>query len=300
MWKLAYYIIYSLLFLMALLPLRLLYVLSDVICFFVYHVAHYQLETVRRNLKRSFPEKDGEELKTIERNFYRQLCDNIVETVKQVHISDGTMRKLVDVRGTELIEQTADDQRPVFLLTGHMGNWEWMQEIANRISRPSVHGEIYHPLRSPLADRLMLVIRSRFGGILIPQKQTVRKLIGMKQQYGSYVIGFISDQRPRRNGLTHWMEFLHQDTPYLVGAESIGRHVGAKYLYLHITKPRRGHYLITITDMVLPKPEESYGKEEYPYSELYMRMLEQNIRENPALWLWSHKRWKHQRNKQNQ
>jgi KDO2-lipid IV(A) lauroyltransferase len=297
--KLTYHIVYALLFLLALLPLWALYVLSDVIRFFVYHVGHYQLETVRRNLKNSFPEKSGEELKTIERQYYRQLCDNIVESVKLLHVSDRTMRRHVDVRGGELIEQAADDHRPVFMLLGHMGNWEWVQEVSKRVSRPSVQGEIYHPLRSPLAERIMRAVRSRYHTMLIPQKEAVRTIIGMKQQHDSYLIGFIADQRPRRMSLTHWMDFLNQDTPYMVGAEGIGRRVNAKYVYLHVAKPRRGHYVMTLTDMVLPASADSCGRDEHPYTELYMRMLEQNIREYPAQWLWSHKRWKHQREVKN-
>lgn len=293
--KLAYHIVRILLTLVALLPLSILYVLSDVICFFVYHVGRYQLATVRRNLERSFPEKQPDELKSIERRFYRQLCDNIVESIKLLHVSDRTMLRHVDVRGAELIEQAADDHRPVFLFIGHMGNWEWVQEVTRRISRPTVQGEIYHPLRGEVGERLMRQVRSRYHTILIPQAEAVRKILSMKRDFDSYLIGFIADQRPRRRSLTHWMEFLHQDTPYMVGAEEIGRHVDAKLLFLHVAKPGRGHYVMTVKDMVLSPEEKTDEKGKFPYTELYMRMLEDNIREYPHLWLWSHKRWKHQR-----
>ena len=140
-------------------------------------------------------------------------------------------------------------------------------------------------------DRTMLRIRSRFGLECIPQDRAVRRLIGIEREGQKFVIGFISDQRPSGKLLHHWTGFLGIDTPYMVGGETIGNHVDARFVYLDVEKTSRGYYRLTFCP-VEPDPGD---REEYPYTREFMRMLEKTILRNPAYWLWSHKRWKRHR-----
>ena len=279
---------------LAYLPLGVLYVISDVIYLAVYRLARYRLRMVKGNLQLAFPEKSDAERKEIERRFYRGLADVIVETIKMLHISDEEMKRRVEVVDSHLIDQLADEDRPAFLMIGHMGNWEWVQEVTKRLVKVQVYGELYHPLSSKTFDEVMSRIRARYQTVQIPQKQAVRTILQMKREHGSFLIGFIADQRPTRRSLTHWTTFLGQDTPYVVGAEEIGRHVNAKCLYLDVERTSRGHYRMVVKELDMNR----LGGEEtdHPQTVAYLRMLEQNIREHPELWLWSHNRWKHKRN----
>ena len=137
----------------------------------------------------------------------------------------------------------------------------------------------------------MLKIRSRFGLECIPQKKVVRRLLAVERSGKKFVIGFISDQRPLGSVLNHWTDFLGQDTPYVVGGESIGNHVDARFVYLDVEKTARGHYRLTFLP-VIPDPSDD-GPD--PYTREFMKMLEKTIRREPAYWLWSHKRWKRRR-----
>jgi len=297
--KLGYYLVTACLKAIALLPLSVLYAVSDGLRLLVRHVFKYKRRRVAENLRNAFPEKTNDELEKIEKGFYKHLCDCIVETVKMLHISDKEMRRRVDVTNAHLIEQAADEHRPVFLFIGHLGNWEWVQEVTKRISRPTVHGELYRPLASKVFGRVFQKIRSRYPTLLITQKEAARTIIRLKQEHESFLIGFIADQRPTRNSLHHWTTFLNQDTPYMAGGEQIGRHVDAKYLYLEIHKPRRGHYVMNVVDLVLTEEAAAkQGKDQFPYVELYLKKLERNICEAPEIYLWSHNRWKHKRNHQ--
>lgn len=277
--------------LVAHLPLKALYAVSDIVCFSVQHIIQYRKDVVLENLRNSFPEKSEAEIKQIAGRFYHHLCDIFMETIKMLHISDDEMRRRVTVTGMSLMEQAAAQGHPVFLFIGHYGNWEWVQEVTRRIKAPTVHGEIYNPLKRKVLNKVLTAIRHRYPTLLIEKKQAARTILGMKRNNDSYLIGFIADQRPTRYSLHHWTTFLKQDTPFMVGAEQIGRHVGAKYLYLDVKQPRRGYYDMTIEDMVPPATNE-----DYPYTRLYLRMLEATIRRQPDLWLWTHKRWKHKRN----
>lgn len=286
-----YNILISLLFSVARLPLRALYVLSDVAYFFIYHVVRYRRKTVRSNLVMVFGDSDMKMIVRTEKEFYRHLCDCIAETVKLLHISDEEIDRRVDVTNGEYIDSIIRSGHSVVLFLGHYGNWEWVQAIIHHFSEPLVGGQIYKPLHNEVMDRTMLRIRSRFGLECIPQDRAVRRLIGIEREGQKFVIGFISDQRPSGKLLHHWTGFLGIDTPYMVGGETIGNHVDARFVYLDVEKTSRGYYRLTFCP-VEPDPGD---REEYPYTREFMRMLEKTILRNPAYWLWSHKRWKRHR-----
>ncbi len=288
-----YRILINLLTALAHLPLKVLYAFSDIAYFFIYHVIRYRRKTVRHNLEMVFGTADRERIIAIEKKFYRHLCDCIAETVKLLHISDEEVDRRVDVTNGEYIDSIIRSGHSVVLFLGHYGNWEWVQAIIHHFREPLVGGQIYRPLHNETMDRIMLKIRSRFGLECIPQKKAVRRLLAIEQGGQKFVIGFISDQRPLGAVLHHWTSFLGRDTPYMVGGETIGHHVEAKFVYLDVEKTGRGHYRLTFCPIV-PAPEDN-GPD--PYTREFLKMLEKTIGREPAYWLWSHKRWKRHRDR---
>lgn len=272
-------------------PMCMLYGISDIAYFIIYHIVRYRRKTVRRNLEMVFGTSDKKWIIQTEKKFYRHLCDCIAETVKLLHISDEEIDRRVDVTNGEYIDSIIRSGHSVVLFLGHYGNWEWVQAIIHHFKEPLVGGQIYRPLRNKLMDKVMLKIRSRFKLECIPQKKAVRRLIEIERSGKKFVIGFISDQRPLGKYMHHWTWFLGLDTPYVVGGESIGDHVGARFVYLDVEKTSRGHYRLTFCPVV-PAPEDSGPN---PYTREFMKMLEKTIRREPAYWLWSHRRWSRQR-----
>lgn len=276
---------------LARLPLEVLYVFSDIAYFIIYYAVRYRRKTVRHNLELVFGPSGHSNIIRIEKKFYRHLCDCIAETVKLLHISDEEIDRRAVVTNGEYIDGIIRSGHSVVLLLGHYGNWEWVQAIIHHFKEPLVGGQIYRPLRNKMMDMVMLRIRSRFGLECIPQKNAVRRLLGIERGGQKFVIGFISDQRPTGKTLHHWTTFLGQDTPYVVGGETIGNHVDARFVYLDMEKTSRGHYRLTFCPVV-PDPED---KGPDPYTREFMKMLEKTIRREPAYWLWSHRRWKRHR-----
>lgn len=288
--KAKYYLYLAFFSLLALLPLKVLYAISYMLYVFLHKIARYRRAIVRQNLSASFPEMDAVGRKAVEREFYRHLCDNIVETVKLLHVSDREIDRRVKVSGGELIESISAEGRPIVVFLGHYGNWEWVPAVTRHFSRPEINAQIYRPLHDKAFDRLMLKVRSRFNSISIPQKKAFRTLLGMRATHGTFMVGFISDQHPNGSVRHHWTCFLNQDTPYSAGGEEIGERVGAAYVYLDVEKTARGHYLMTFKKM-----DAGQDTGPYPYTRLYMKMLERTIRRQPAYWLWTHRRWLYSR-----
>lgn len=273
------------------LPLCILYVLSDMAYFIVYYIVRYRRETVRQNLELIFGKADRKKIIRIEKRFYRHLCDCIVETVKLLHISDKEIDRRVEVTNGEYIDEIIRSGHSVVLFLGHYGNWEWVQAIIHHFKEPLVGGQVYKTLHDGVMDKIMLKIRSRFGLECIPQEKAVRRLLEIVRNKQEFVIGFISDQRPSGKILRHWTDFLGQATPYVVGGETIGNHVDARFVYLEMEKTGRGHYRLTFLP-IEPDPEDT---EPDPYTREFMKMLEKTIMRAPEYWLWSHKRWKRKR-----
>ena len=72
---------------------KTLYFLSDIAYYLIYYIVGYRKKIVRKNLVNSFPEKSLDEIKVIEKKFYRQFCDQIMEMIKMFTLSAEEMAK---------------------------------------------------------------------------------------------------------------------------------------------------------------------------------------------------------------
>lgn len=283
--KLLYYLYVGLLGALARLPLSWLYGVSDALCWVMLHVWHYRRRIVRKNLAAVFPDATDEQRLEIERSFYHHLCDLIVEIIKLLHISDAELERRIEARGSEIVDAIAQDGHPTFVLMGHFGNWEWAQHVYSLFVEPILCTQIYRPLRDTAAENLFQRIRARFDSTCLRQKHAYRSILTMKREGQPFLVAFLADQHPNSGVMRHWTDFLGQDSAYITGAEDLGRKVDARYIYLDIEQPSRGHYRMTCR---LIEPVEG---EVYPYTIGYLRMMEASIRKQPALWLWTHNRW---------
>ncbi len=288
--KLNYYILSFFGYVLSLLPLCVLYLISDVLCFIMRYVIRYRHRVIHTNLTRSFPEKNAEEIARIEKQFYAWLCDYFVETLKLCSISREKMRKCMTFEG---VDDIVSDMRQTgknfcFVYLGHYGNWEWIASLPYWVPEDVLCGQIYHPLRSKASDRFFLKIRSQFGGECIAMKETLRRIIELKREKRKAIIGFISDQSPKWNSIHHWTEFLHQDTPVFIGTEKIGKQTDALIYFANVTRPKRGHYHCKFERMCT----EPKKVPDYELTDRFSQLLEEMIKRNPQYWLWSHKRWK--------
>lgn len=277
--------VYGLAWLVSLLPLSALYAFSTFLSRVVVSRRLYRYKVVEQNIAMAFPELSAEARHQILVGFYQHLADSLVESLKMLSESDNSLSRRVEHFGFEQLAAEVESQHPVVLYLGHYGNWEVVPTITWVIPQAFTCAQIYKPAhKSTVGDSIVHHIRNRFGALNIPQKQAFRTLLSLQRSGKLTITGFIADQRP--NGkFTHWTEFMGLPTAYVVGGEEIGRRIGAAYYYLDIRCPHRGHTVLT-----LRKIEPEIG-EEYPYTVSYLHMLEQTIRRDPSLWLWSHKRW---------
>ncbi len=284
---LLYYLSLPFLYGLSLMPFWLMYRVSDGLYLLLYRLLGYRKGVVMENLRNSFPEKSEAEINRICRDFYRYLCDFMLETLKTLTISPETVKKRVAFKDTSLFEHYYEKNQSIILILGHFGNWE----IAGaRFSQVPAHKliVIYRPLKNPYFEKLIVHMRTRLGNRLYTMKNTWNDMKRDRNELTA--TAFIADQTPSYTN-TYWTEFLHQDTPVFTGPEKIAKVFRYPVVYVSIKRPRRGYYEID-TELLFDEPRKT---EENEILERYVQRLEQDIQAQPEIWLWTHRRWKHKR-----
>ena len=294
--KILYYIVLAFWYMLSLLPMKVHYLLSDLLFWVLYGLLGYRKKVIEKNLKASFPEKSEEELKRIERGFYHFFCDYIAESVKLMTIRRENLRRRMVFKGAELVDEVIESGQSCAVFLGHLCNWEWVTSLPLWVTPKTQCGQIYHPIENKDFDRLFLRSRQRMGAVCIPMADTLRKIIEFKKAGQPVVIGYISDQVPFWTNIHHWVDFLHHDTPVLTGMERIARKVNHAVFFLDVRRVRRGYYEAEFK-LITREPQKM---KEFEITDIYFKLLEESIRRAPEFWLWSHNRWKRTREEFNE
>jgi len=272
------------------LPLPVLYIISDVFRFLIYRIFRYRVDVVRTNIKNSFPEKNHKELKSIERGFYKNFCDVMVEWIKlrTMSFSELKRRCLYTPETIAEMEELYKEGRSIIIAMGHTGNWEWAGASYPLYNQHQVI-TAYRPLRNRVMDADTHKIRIRTGNIMIPMKSVMREMVRQKKEVTATAL--VIDQKPPKES-AYWINFLNQETPFFKGTEALSQKFNASVVWGSVKRVKRGYYEIDIR-CVIKNPSEY--KDEGAITAICASYLERDINKQPELWLWSHRRWKNQR-----
>lgn len=284
---LAYILIYPFLWLISLLPFRLLYLFSDFVYILLFYIIGYRRKTVKENLKLTFPEKSDSELKTISKKFYHHMCDMFLEMIKSLTISRNQLNKRFIIKNPEELQHLESLNKSIVVMYGHYASYEWSFVSENYISLKGIG--IYKTIANKYFDNLVRKIRSRYNTELIDTKKAVAKISEYEKQGVKSAIAFLSDQSPKSYAKYYWTKFMNIEVPCFTGAEKIAKDLDLSVAYLKIEKVKRGYYeaeLITLA-------ENARDFSDYEITDMFTRELEKQIHKDPQYYLWTHKRWKH-------
>jgi len=267
------------------LPLPVLYLLGDFIYVLAYFVFGYRKKVVRQNLSNSFPEKTEYEIKNISKEFYLQFGEYIAETLKAITISEEEIKRRVKFVNVPDVAPYAEKNQSIILAGSHQFNWEWAL-LTGCLVLPFPVDAVYQKLSNKSFDKLMLDTRSKFGGKPIEKSNILRSLIKSKDRLKAVAI--MADQSPRKKSPKYWTTFMNQETAFLTGPEQIARALNYPVFFYRMDRVRRGHYTVELIKLTDPP----YEKDSHKILDKYVEHCEQLIKDNPAGYLWSHKRWK--------
>jgi KDO2-lipid IV(A) lauroyltransferase len=271
------------------LPLPILYLLAWPAYLLLYYVVGYRKAVVQQNLARAFPDRSVRELTVLAKKFYLHLAQVALEILRTRHMSASDILHRVSVTNPELVREYSDNfERSVIVLTIHQGNWEWMLHGV-RLALDIPIDPVYKPLHNAVLDELMLEIRSRFGSRPIPLAAAARDILRHRREFRLFVM--VADQAPVAHERGYWTSFLNADAAFHLGGESIARTTGFPVLFARCRRRARGCYEVTFKEVARPP----YDTDDHRITERFVQLTEEAIRCEPASWLWSNRRWKHQR-----
>jgi KDO2-lipid IV(A) lauroyltransferase len=273
--------------LLSFLPWRVLYALSDILSFVAFRVIRYRVEVVKDNVRRAFPQLSEAEIKQLSKQFYRNLSDILVETLKLFRMKEADILDRVHIENIKLLHDALQMQRPVVILTTHQGNWEWLQHAVQLQLPETPVYFVYQQLSNAFFDRLMLQLRSRFGAQGIEMKQVFRKALAMSKQ--ATVVALLADQSPRRDSSYEWVSFFGDRVAFFNGGAKLAAKLQSPVILGISYRQSRGRYRLVFSYLGQPP----YEKEAVSViTQAYAQKLEESLRRQTHNWLWSHKRWK--------
>ncbi|WP_167597208.1 lysophospholipid acyltransferase family protein [Leeuwenhoekiella sp. ZYFB001] len=287
MQRLLFWLVYPLLWIISKLPFWLFYKVSDVIFFILYYAVGYRKKTVRFNLKTAFPEKSDAERKSIEKKFYRHMCDMFLEMIKSISISADELKERFQFDDLSIVEKLVKEQRSSLIMMGHYASYEWLTALQFYFDH-SGYG-IYKRIKNPYFDKLIHEIREKWNSKLLANKEATF-IIRKQQRAGKMATyAFIADQSPKTRKNYHCTDFLGKNVPFFTGVERLAKSEDMPVIYLAVDKIKRGYYkasfkVITEDPTTLP---------DYQITDEFAALLEAQIKANPEYYLWTHKRFKH-------
>ncbi len=282
-----YIIVYPILWLISIMPFKLLYAISDVLYLFVYKIFGYRKGTVLSNLNLVFPEKTDKERKEIMSQFYHHLCDMIVEAIKSLTISEKELKKRMTFTNLDVIHDLEKKKKSIVLMSAHYGSWEWFFIMQKYLSHKGY--AVYKRLNNKYFDRLIKRIRAKYNTYLITTKETLSFFRESTKKGELTINGFVADQSPKPKKAFHWSDFMNIKVPMYTGAETLAKKWDMAVVFISVKRKKRGFYETTFT--TITETPKDYAN--YKITDAFFKLVEQQIYEAPQYYLWTHKRWKH-------
>ena len=284
---LVYILVYPFLYVISILPFRLLYAFSDLLYIIIYRIFGYRKKVVKENLRLVFPEKSSEEINRITKKFYHHFCDMMVEAIKSMTITEAEMKAHFTFTNIEEIHKIENSNQSIVLMCAHYGSWEWVFILQTYVKSKGY--AVYKRLANKYFDRLVKRIRAKYNSYLITTKETIPILVKAKREGQLTINGFVSDQSPKPHKAFHWNSFMGITVPVHTGAEMIAKRLDMAVVFFRVKKLKRGYYECTF-DTITTTPKVH---KDYEITDLFLKLVEKQIHEAPEFYLWTHKRWKH-------
>lgn len=269
------------------LPMRVLYVFSDVIFVLNYYIIGYRKKVVWDNLKNSFPDKTDSEIKAIHKEFFIIFSDYIVEMIKAFSASSNELRVRVQHINQQVFHDAKAEGKNMILLTGHIFNWEWISPLAEII--PQEHCfPVYRKMQSGFWENEIKKIRNKYGNKALEANEVIRHILKNPND-GNSAYMFVADQSPHISDVHFGLQFLNQNTPVFIGYDKLATRLDLVFVYCEMKRIKRGFYQVNYYK-ISPENEKF---EEFEVVRKFHILLEKTIQKFPSNYLWSHRKWKY-------
>jgi Kdo2-lipid IVA lauroyltransferase/acyltransferase len=280
-----YYLVYGIFYLLSLLPFTALYAISDALYTLLYYVIGYRRKVVLNNLKIAFPAYSEKERKQIAKDFYRNLIDAMIETVKLISVPEKEFSKRCS-SDFSIINELAAKGKNIQLQPAHQFNVEYFNLLYSRQLKLNFIF-MYMPFSGKTLNKVFSDLRTKYGSKLVSATnfQNERNVL----EEGQYAITLGADQNPGNLRGAYWANFFGKAAPFIPGPAKVAVKNNSAIILVEFVKVKRGYYRFENT--LLAENAKDFTPQEL--TKKYRDFVEAAIRRQPANYLWTHKRWKH-------
>jgi len=262
----------------------ILYRFSDLAYYIIYYIVGYRRKVVSQNLLQAFPGKTQEERNRIAKDFYRNFCDSFIETIKMISADENFIRNHF-YGDFSVFDYLFKKGKKCQIHSSHNFNWEYAN-LGIPLNIPHTLLTVYMPIANKHFDQIFKNFRSKTGAVLLPATNMRSAILPYRNTV--YALALVADQNPGEPKSAMWFNFLGKPAPFVKAPESGARRGNIPVVFCHFLKEKRGHYRVHFK-LAYEEPKETAAGE---ITGEYVRYLEEVIRANPEVWLWSHRRWK--------
>jgi len=247
----------------------------------------------RTNLRAAFPSKPDAEIETI----VRAMCDNLGRTVAEyAHLDKMTIggahpRLIESVApgepdATAIARAASERGNGIMFFSGHFANWEVMPFIAVELGFGG--GEVYRPQNNPFVDRWLVRQRMIRG----PKDQIAKGSQGTRRIFSllrkNRTICLLVDQKTNEGVPAIYFGREAMTTP---APAALALKLGSALVPAQLERTRGAHFRFRIHPPIDFAPSSKDERDIVALTQLLTSKIEEMVRENPAQWLWIHRRW---------
>ncbi|MBM3414620.1 MAG: hypothetical protein FJY16_06775 [Bacteroidetes bacterium] len=270
----------------SLLPMSFFHALSELVVVILSKIMRYRRDVVEQNIRTVFPNHSTKEVNQLIHQFYRNFADTFTESIKLFSLSKAQIDKRCTIDFT-IVRQLMQEGKSVQLMAAHQFNWEFVNQVIPG-QLPGPYYFVYRTIQSPIFNRLFLFLRCKQGGKPVAAEAFAAARDQLFAQPAALILG--ADQNPSNPQRALWIDFFGKATPFHPGPAKGAIAKNTAMVMLNLIRKKRGYYHL---DARLIAPEcAQYSPKQLTW--LYKKETEKLILENPANYLWSHRRWRHQ------
>ncbi len=284
---LIYILIYPFIWLLSILPFRVLYIISDGFYGLLYYVIGYRKKVVYDNLKLAFPNKSKKEILRIRKKFYHHFIDVFIEMIKSFTVSKEVVYKHYKYPNIDFFTELYKDGKSVILVGPHYANWEWIMSVDSFVNYKGYAA--YTKVNNPYFNDKVLKSREKFGTNLVPNSKIITEIIYNQKNNIQAMYGLLSDQSPQLKKAFYWRTFFDVKVPVHTGGEMLAKKYNMNMVYIETKKIKRGYYETTFSLI----SSDAQKHKDYELTDIFINKVEKQVRKQPEYYFWTHKRFKH-------
>jgi KDO2-lipid IV(A) lauroyltransferase len=284
---LLFLLVYPIIWFFSILPLPVLYKISDFLYYIVYYLFGYRKRIVNSNLKIAFSDKNEKEIVRLQKKFYRHFIDIFIEMLKSFTISESNLKRRYKFKNIEVIQKIVNSGKSVVMMGSHYANWEWVFILNTYVDCLGVAA--YNRIENKYFDKAIRKSRGRFGTVLSTTGRLINLLEEHKKNNTTAIYGLLSDQSPMIKKTRYWRTFFNVKVPVHTGAEYLAKNNNFAVVMMRTKKIKRGFYESEF-EILADNPKEF---DNYQITDMFIERVEKQIIEKPEYYMWTHRRFKH-------